>query len=83
MNGQWLYLLTTCANLGRQLQVDLGCLVLAIGRSSIQLQARQFSFASCNTCKQSKNQNKAPPNLKMPDCQSFPHSPWCLYDAGF
>jgi hypothetical protein len=46
MNGQWPYLLTTCANLGSQLQVELGRLGLAIGRSIIQLQASAVQLCS-------------------------------------
>lgn len=59
MNGQWLYLLTTCANLGRQLQVELGCPVLAIGRSSIQLQAPAPSSSALQVAAPANSQKQS------------------------
>jgi hypothetical protein len=71
MNGQWPYLLTTCVNLGRQLQVELGCPVLAIGRSSIQLQAPAPSSSALQVAAPANSQNKSAPRLKIPELSCF------------
>ena len=72
MNGQWLYLLTTCANLGRQLQVELSCPVLAIGRSSIQLQA-----PAVRLCKLQRLQTVKIKRLHISRCQTA--RPFLIY----